>query len=456
MSTCSICVENFNKTVHKPIQCIRCDEKICESCIQRYLLDSPHTPHCMNCRTEWDRLFYGRHLSTTFLNKSLKKHREKMLLEHERAQFPNTMPLLEQLRQIKEITANQNVILKEIRKLNVQLNSLENQKKRIQNEYDRMRTTLIRHDNVLTVLIDQQEDQESRVNYRRPCVTADCPGFIHSTRGLCNSCHKITCLKCNVTEQENHECQQSDIDMWTHLRQTTKPCPGCHTRIYKNGGCPQMWCSQCHTAFNWNTGQIEIGPVHNPHYYQWLFRENRGEQDGPRRERMQHLFGDNDVNCGPQMHVSALALRNRIDSFRSDTDSSYKTWIKTQHQMFVHFQHTVLPSVHERQSQRTFETQKVDLRISYLSGNISENEFRVQLQRLEKRFMKHQELYRIYQTFSTIIEQAFRQFVSQRNMTISDLYQQFVDVCSISNEGIENINKCYKSKISNIQLVPLR
>lgn len=38
--------------------------------------------------------------------------------------------------------------------------------------------------------------------------------------------------------------------------------------VQKN--CDQMYCTICHTAFSWRTGQIETGRVHNPHYYQHL------------------------------------------------------------------------------------------------------------------------------------------------------------------------------------------
>ena len=40
-----------------------------------------------------------------------------------------------------------------------------------------------------------------------------------------------------------------------------------------------MWCTQCHTAFSWKSGQIQTR-VHNPHYYEWL-RENNSNNNVP-------------------------------------------------------------------------------------------------------------------------------------------------------------------------------
>jgi hypothetical protein len=31
-----------------------------------------------------------------------------------------------------------------------------------------------------------------------------------------------------------------------------------------------MFCTQCNTAFSWISGEIELGLVHNPHYYEYL------------------------------------------------------------------------------------------------------------------------------------------------------------------------------------------
>ena len=70
-----------------------------------------------------------------------------------------------------------------------------------------------------------------------------------------------------------HRCTRDDLASADEIRANTRPCPGCGTRVHKvqDGGCDQMWCTQCHTAFSWQTGiRVTRGPIHNPHYFEHL------------------------------------------------------------------------------------------------------------------------------------------------------------------------------------------
>ena len=37
-----------------------------------------------------------------------------------------------------------------------------------------------------------------------------------------------------------------------------------------------MWCTTCHTAFSWKSGEIQNGTIHNPHYFQYMRDANNG------------------------------------------------------------------------------------------------------------------------------------------------------------------------------------
>ena len=71
------------------------------------------------------------------------------------------------------------------------------------------------------------------------------------------------------------------------IAEETKPCPTCKSRVFKTEGCDQMFCVRCHTAFSWNTGMIDKGRIHNPHYFEWL-----------RQKRTAVIREIGDIPCG--------------------------------------------------------------------------------------------------------------------------------------------------------------
>ena len=70
--SCSICIEEYNKSNRKKIACI-CEFECCKNCIQTYILNSNIDPHCMSCKVQWEYKTIVNNLGLTFINNEYKK-----------------------------------------------------------------------------------------------------------------------------------------------------------------------------------------------------------------------------------------------------------------------------------------------------------------------------------------------------------------------------------------------
>jgi len=149
-----------------------------------------------------------------------------------------------------------------------ELLTIKQQQKEITNEIEK-----IEQDSETQILLSNYSDKKFEYTIR--CPKQDCVGFANDL-GRCSHCQIFICQTCHEEASEGHICDQDTIKNVLLLQQDTKGCPKCNTPIHKIEGCDQMWCTQCKTAFSWNTGKIEKGIIHNPHYYQWQQGQNEG------------------------------------------------------------------------------------------------------------------------------------------------------------------------------------
>jgi hypothetical protein len=91
VATCTICVENFNKTVRKKVTCGNCHTDICSKCIKRYLAENLQQPNCMQCRWIYTNQFMDTNFSVRFRKTTLQHIREVVLVEREKQHLPELM-----------------------------------------------------------------------------------------------------------------------------------------------------------------------------------------------------------------------------------------------------------------------------------------------------------------------------------------------------------------------------
>lgn len=113
------------------------------------------------------------------------------------------------------------------------------------------------------------------------CGTEKCPGYLIDYKhdksvhvGECKVCSKYQCLTCTIqlpkTSVDTHECDQDLVKTVRLIARQAKPCPNCKAMISRIAGCNQMFCTGCHTAFDWESNQVISGRIHNPHYFDYM------------------------------------------------------------------------------------------------------------------------------------------------------------------------------------------
>jgi hypothetical protein len=289
---CTVCCEPYNKSTHAPIECEQggCKYKACLECIRSYLLISVNEPHCMECKANWSAKFM-LHLKKGWLADVYRPHREKFLCDIELSKLGETMPDAERYKAWKK----QDAIAKALRKEYLERKeALERFNKKVE-QAERL---TLQTKNGRSV----EEKADEKKEFFMPCPVVDCKGLL-STQYKCGICDHFTCIECHevigVTKTDAHTCDANNIASAQAIKKETKQCPGCHNRIYRVEGCSQMWCTGCHTAFDWNTGKKVVSErLHNPHWLEYQRTLNGGT--APR--------APGDVPCG------GVCSRNQINN----------------------------------------------------------------------------------------------------------------------------------------------
>jgi len=388
MTDCDICCEY--KTAF--IICSYCKFQACETCIQKFIEDKLREPLCMNCGNIWSREFVLENVSN---KKWFFQHIAKYILEQEKMLLPETqeeaslISRIQELSQcIKSLPTNQ--------RLKSMYKSLDISSKVIEEKRDILWKIKCEINSAKKLTITYGGIGSSRASakhnhYIFKCPS-DCRGFI-SNNYSCGTCKGLVCKKCRVQIKEDleHICNEDDIKSSALVSSLTKPCPKCMTPILKSGGCDQMFCVLCHTAFSWTTGKIEVGVIHNPHYYEYL-----------------------STLTTPMVDIEVLACGDIPDAMtyikRITTATNSQIFIRKLtdlHLIARHIRHAIVPSW-----QINKVKDNIDIRVQYLLGEIDETTWESKLLFREKKRMKIKAFHDLIQMVLVILEDFVRRVFS--------------------------------------------
>ncbi len=410
MDVCDVCCEKFNKIKHKKVECPYCDLKSCRSCSQKYILSSHQDPHCMGCKTAWNREFVDSFCTKYFRNTELRRHRENVLFEREKALMPETQPEVERIinmRKLKLILQSQRERLLELHYRNTGENEITPE---IRDLYRDMENTY----RYLQELRSSQRDTISEPRtFVRKCPKEECKGFL-SEEWFCGLCNVYYCKECNEQLTEGHECDPEMVKTMQLLNKDSKSCPNCGTVIHKTDGCAQMWCINCHTAFNFTTGQIETGRIHNPHFIEFR-RKNIGSRE------------HGDIPCGGSPSFRELREHNATNTI-------------LQYSLIIYQFERELIFMDDRPANN------LNFRIAYMLNEVTEEYFKTFLQRQEKFKEKVKDVSYVYEMVANTGGDLLRQYIIH-----PDRHDEIVGIlCKLmeyTNDVFADIRKRYNSAV---------
>ncbi len=417
MTDCGICCEKLNNSTRKEVNCVYCNYVVCRTCFQKYITETMLDPHCMSCKKDFNHEFIVTNCTNVFVTKTLKAHRENVLLQREKALLPETQPYVEIEHQRRDLfKAATNLEEKRIQLMRqVRLIDRDIQDLQIQAQ---------------NLTLDTQPVEE-RKKFIRKCPLENCRGFL-STHWKCGSCEKKICNKCNEENGNNHECIPENVASMELLNKDSKPCPNCGILIFRISGCSMMFCTDCKTPWDWGTQCIvTTGNIHNPHYYDFV------QRGGGVINR-----NNGDIPCGglPDLNELRNCLARKVNS----VDFLFKI-----HRCITHIQYHEMP----RYIVDDMVVTNRRLRIKYLMNELSEEDFKTELQQNERKRRKTIAFRTIYEMFVNVASDVFRQIVihckkrqkvlefhaglKQHTTVLENLIEYF-------NENLKDIGKVYK------------
>jgi len=413
MNICDVCCEKINKINHKEVKCPFCDLTSCRSCSQKYLLSTFEDPHCMGCKTRWNREFVDSFCTKYFRNVDLKRHRENVLFEREKALMPQTQVEVERVLEIQRLRREAS----ELRKSLINLYEIHRISYPITNE------VFLRHPEILTIHNELEEvyvkveelrnrgqlNVNTQIKFTRKCPIEECKGFLNE-EFFCGLCRNNFCKDCLEPLGDDHTCDPRVVKTMKLLNRDSKSCPKCGTVIYKSSGCSQMWCINCHTAFDWRSGEIATGRIHNPHFIEFKRKGGVSREHG-------------DIPCGGiptyrelrQAEASDDLLNLSTYIFYADRENAY------------------------------IDLEPIDnlnARVAYMLNHLDEKEFKIFLQRQEKYKDKMRDMSHIFEMLTHTGGDLLRQYILEpsRQPEIIDLLSK---ILVYGNEIFETIRKRY-------------
>jgi hypothetical protein len=331
----------------------------------------------------WSFRFCSETLNKSFMTSQYTGHRAGILLEREISMIPDTMELAGRRRMINSIRESQKGLVEK-------RNKLVREMAVINGKYSKLNEEIY--------LIERKTKGENR-KFIMPCPGETCRGFL-SSQYKCEICCLWTCKQCcciiGESKEIPHECNEDAVASTELIKKSTRPCPTCGIRITKISGCDQMWCVECRTAFSWNTGAIETGVVHNPHFYE--YRETTGNRAVEVNRPLTMCDNDNVV----PFRTLVLTILTPIQRFHDKKGMATPHEIEVMplaYRIYTHMSNYEI--IGARRDIRGYGDNEY-YRVEYILGHITKEEFRTIVSNHDKKRRRMVEVTNVTEVFCEV------------------------------------------------------
>ncbi len=417
--SCNVCVEEYNKSTRKSVECAKCQFVACRSCYKEYINTLTGPAQCMNCKNNWDLCMMNLYFERKYIDTIYKCKLSEILYNNEKSRLPLTQLKLHDIihreyitKRLKEIDTAINLKKNELRmstntetrySLREEIQNLLQERPAIHSQFH---------------AINSSNKTTPTYNFIQKCQFDNCNGFLN-TDWLCIVCNHTTCKDCHLIVENEHVCNDNDKLTVKLLEKDSKNCPTCAIFIYKIIGCDQMFCTNCHTAFSWTTGQIENGVIHNPHGIEYMAQMGSNRTLG-------------EIQCGRDLdHIFITSLNNVLKKYTTETIRRY---IRDIARNVTHLREVSLRDINPN---NIIENWNELLRMDFLRNNINETQFKQKLYSNYKIVEKRKSMAEILNTYILCATDILYRLHEDPNL--------FLTTISECNNLIEYINGCYEN-----------
>jgi hypothetical protein len=423
---CIICTE----TVPNLITCRACKKSCCDTCFERYILDSGLIFKCMHCSK---KLLFEDIIEMSnkkWYNDIFRPNRRKLLLIEQKSLFESTKEQAKIYSEAKTLNRQPEVIKHLIETIcsksngctspgwcggccgysdiddeyREELEILDNKTimaNRCVEDYGRgwekFNFETLEFEGVLN------ENNKAKDTYNLnifPCPILSCIGYVKDN--VCNLCNKTMCGLCKEEYQKGHKCNSDTVKSIEIINTYCRSCPKCYVKIYKIEGCDQLFCTECKTTFSWATSRIINDFEYEPIYTEWVSRvdksiiglrkDNYNCNEYITTKQLMSLFSSN----AQKDYKKCKNLINLEDIFEPlELEEQYLAVFLRLHENIL----KVRATAGNHANIRPFYAQ--ELRVQLLVGEIIKNDFLKMLEENDFNYNKSMMYYNIYKLVYT-------------------------------------------------------